>query len=50
MYLFDTDTCPSDKIACQVSNSCVLKTRLCDGIQNCADNSDEVSYANCSKS
>ena len=48
-FFHTTDTCPGDQFTCVNSNGCVLKDRVCDGIVNCADATDEGKEALCGK-
>jgi Low-density lipoprotein receptor domain class A. len=44
------DTCQDSEFECVISNQCIIKTRTCDNIVNCADASDEDENAKCGKS
>ena len=48
--VFFIDTCLSGYFSCAQSKGCVLESRLCDGIINCPDRSDELEVAGCGKS
>lgn len=43
-YLFDLladRTCAPGLVKCDTTNICILSSSLCDGYNNCGDNSDE---------
>ena len=43
------DTCRPLFFACKRDNRCIESFKKCDGLQQCADNSDETAFASCCK-